>query len=147
MLRMAHENRILARCDMAEALSKDVCRIHWARWRNRLQDGLALIMRKHPMSDVVDVVKPVGREEGTVTNTENGSESGNGNGNKAQERAGRGRKRCEAMMVDSNNGLWVVYRNRVMGRYGCAGQRITTAQISTGCREMIMLHEFLGNHR
>jgi hypothetical protein len=67
MLRMAHENRILAWCDMAKALSKDVCRIHWARWRNRLQDGFALIARKHPKSDIVDVVKPVRREARSQT--------------------------------------------------------------------------------
>jgi hypothetical protein len=95
MLRMAHENRILAWCDMAEALSKDVCRIHWARWRNRLQDGSVLITRKHPMSDVVNVVRPVRRGGGTVT--------GNGNRNRAQGWAGRGRKRNEAMTIDSNN--------------------------------------------
>jgi hypothetical protein len=99
MLRMAHENRILAWCDMAEALSKDVCRIHWARWRNRLQDSLVWITRKHSMSDVVNVVKPVRREGGTVTNTGNG----NGSGNRAQGQAGRGRKRSEMMTIDSNN--------------------------------------------
>lgn len=78
MLWVAHEGGVVrARTDMAEALSKDVRRVHWAGWRDRrIRCWRALFLRKAREAYTVGVVSLCAERHDHLGTEDGGSTQG-----------------------------------------------------------------------